>query len=264
MITGIDHVVVPWPDLDEGVRIATALGFTVTAGGRHAGLGTANAMIEFPSSFIELVGVVDEAQAEASGSPGRLRGSAGVPVSYLLRSSDLDSDLGRLRSAGLDASGPVRYERVGDDGTVHALLVATVTAGSEEVLFALVEPQGGAGDRRWVSHDNGAVELAGVRFASRRWRLVMEAYTALGASVAGGADGFEARVGAATVRIAAGVTPGVLVGVRSVSRTASYLATLGVPFSAHPDTRSPRICTVSPWRGRDLSYLSFVGVGCPG
>lgn len=50
-------------DLDAATQRMQALGLAVLDGGRHPGLGTANRIIPLGSTYLELLGVVDETEA---------------------------------------------------------------------------------------------------------------------------------------------------------------------------------------------------------
>ena len=50
-------------DLDAATQRIEALGLTVLDGGRHPGLGTANRIVPLGAAYLELLGVVDEAEA---------------------------------------------------------------------------------------------------------------------------------------------------------------------------------------------------------
>jgi Glyoxalase-like domain len=64
----LDHVGYAVRDLDEAaVSFREDLGLDSVVGGRHVGLGTANRIIPLGGQYIELIGVVDRAEAEASG-----------------------------------------------------------------------------------------------------------------------------------------------------------------------------------------------------
>lgn len=62
-----DHVVVGVADLDTAAdRLERAYGLTSAPGGRHRGWGTANRVVPLGAAYLELVTVVDPAEAEAS------------------------------------------------------------------------------------------------------------------------------------------------------------------------------------------------------
>ncbi len=53
-------------DLDAAGRRLESMGLTVSDGGRHPGRGTANRIVAFAGQYLELLAVVDEAEAAAS------------------------------------------------------------------------------------------------------------------------------------------------------------------------------------------------------
>jgi hypothetical protein len=53
-------------DLDAAGRRMKAIGLTVSDGGRHPGRGTANRIVAFAGHYLELLAVVDEAEAADS------------------------------------------------------------------------------------------------------------------------------------------------------------------------------------------------------
>jgi len=63
----IDHVVYAVRDLDgAAVRFRRDFGLDSVVGGRHAGWGTANRIVPLGEQYVELIGVVDVAEAEAT------------------------------------------------------------------------------------------------------------------------------------------------------------------------------------------------------
>jgi hypothetical protein len=63
----LDHVVYAVRDLDEAAaRFRRAFGLDSVAGGRHAGWGTANGIVPLGEEYLELIGVVDAREAEAT------------------------------------------------------------------------------------------------------------------------------------------------------------------------------------------------------
>ena len=53
-------------DLHDARRRMESLGFTVIDGGHHPGRGTANMIVPFGEQYLELLAVVDEAEARSS------------------------------------------------------------------------------------------------------------------------------------------------------------------------------------------------------
>src|SRR5579862_2137070 len=74
MITRFDHSVIAVRDLDAAISAYQALGFEVSPGGRHTGLGTYNAIIRFGLDYLELLSVYDKSEAEQG------RGLAGMAL----------------------------------------------------------------------------------------------------------------------------------------------------------------------------------------
>jgi hypothetical protein len=63
----IDHVVYAVRDLDEAAeRFRREFGLDSVVGGRHGGWGTANRIVPLGEQYVELIGVVDRAEAEAT------------------------------------------------------------------------------------------------------------------------------------------------------------------------------------------------------
>lgn len=160
MLVGIDHLVVATPDLDGAVRLLRErLGIDAGGGGIHPGAGTANRLAWFGDAFLELIAVVDRAQAMASwlGEPTieQLDAHGGGFVSFALASDDLRADVARLRAGGSTVVGPVPGERRRPDGAVVRWHLATPT---------LVGP---AGPPFLIEHDRNAAEWTPAERAAR-------------------------------------------------------------------------------------------------
>lgn len=100
MNSTVDHVVVCMPDLGISVkRFETDHGVLSVPGGRHRGHGTENRLVPLGKTYIELVTVVDEAEA-ADSALGRWvgNGASGADAAHAvaLRTDDLDEVSRRL------------------------------------------------------------------------------------------------------------------------------------------------------------------------
>ena len=63
----IDHVLIATADLDVAVaRLRETHGLTPSGGGRHAGIGTENRIVALGRGYLELISVVDPAEALSS------------------------------------------------------------------------------------------------------------------------------------------------------------------------------------------------------
>jgi hypothetical protein len=96
----IDHVLLAVPELDTAARVLMfGHGLDSYEGGRHPGWGTANRIVPLGESYLELITVVDEVQADAS-SFGRWIAEAsrhkGNALGWCVRPADLSATASRL------------------------------------------------------------------------------------------------------------------------------------------------------------------------
>ena len=69
----IDHVIYATRDLDAAAaRLEAGHGLVAAGGGRHAGIGTENRIVPLGGGYLELIAVVDHAEAERSPLGARL------------------------------------------------------------------------------------------------------------------------------------------------------------------------------------------------
>jgi hypothetical protein len=112
----IDHIVIVDRDLDEMVRQAESLGFTVVPGGEHAGGMTHNALIAFADgSYIELIAFIDPDKRSTHRWWPRLWKGGGL-VDYALLCDDLEAEVEAIRTRGLDLPEPIENGRLRPDG----------------------------------------------------------------------------------------------------------------------------------------------------
>jgi hypothetical protein len=163
-------------DLRAGRRRMEDLGLTVLEGGRHPGRGTANLIVPFGRQYLELLAVVDEAEAWASpqGRPVMAALSSRGPglARWSVEPQDIDTAATRV---GLPTE---RRHRVLPDGTT----VAWRSVGVDEAWYEPWRCSFMAWDdptmhpaRAHASHPNGATGFARLDVvvpdlpAARRW-----------------------------------------------------------------------------------------------
>jgi hypothetical protein len=97
----IDHVVLAVPDLDgAGAMLLEEHGLGSVEGGRHTGWGTANRVVPLGGDqYLELVGVVDDTEAETNPFGSTVRASVeqgGGLVGWCVAVDDAEADAERL------------------------------------------------------------------------------------------------------------------------------------------------------------------------
>src|SRR5436305_12552463 len=115
----LDHVVIAVRDLDAAIARYDALGFAVTAGGRHVGRGTHNAIVRFGLDYLELISVYAAAEATHPAPATLVRylqEREGGLAGFALATADIDALAVRLRETGLAAEGPFAMARERPDG----------------------------------------------------------------------------------------------------------------------------------------------------
>jgi Glyoxalase-like domain len=124
----LDHILIAVSDLDAAAtQVEERLGLVSVEGGRHQGLGTANRIVPLGETYLELVAVVDEAEAERSGFGSWVEGDE-LPrlLGWCLRTDDLDSVAGRLDLPVADGS------RARPDGMILSWRMAGLQRSAEE------------------------------------------------------------------------------------------------------------------------------------
>jgi hypothetical protein len=113
----LDHVVMAASDLAAAARRLAAFGLASIEGGRHPGWGTANRIVPLGDAYLELVAVVDEAEAAKSSFGGWVAGARrglARPLGWAVRTRELDvvaRRLGLTTTAGSRAGGAGRLLR---------------------------------------------------------------------------------------------------------------------------------------------------------
>jgi catechol 2,3-dioxygenase-like lactoylglutathione lyase family enzyme len=160
-IERFDHAMIAVADLESAAALWKSLGFRLTPKGVHLGKGTANYCVMFADSYIELVGVVNP--AEASGRLAARIAQSGEGVAGIAYGSDdADKTYGALTAAAVKAEAPVSLERPLDlDGQrdmVRFRNVMLPEAGLEPVLQFVcshLTPGLTRARHEWQLHANG-------------------------------------------------------------------------------------------------------------
>ena len=112
----LDHAGYAVGNLDEAaVRFREVYGLDSVVGGRHSGLGTANRIVPLGPHYIELIGVVDPAEAETSAFGRSVIERTAEGEGWLLMvasSDDVDAEARRL---GLDVQEGARARADGSE-----------------------------------------------------------------------------------------------------------------------------------------------------
>lgn len=141
-------------------------------GGRHPGAGTANRIVPLGPDYLELIAVVDD--AEAAGNPLSRRVSAALErgagvATWAVRAGDLDAVKTRLDAAGVASVGPRPGSRRRPDGVLLEWRTLHAGDGLEPVIPFFIEwsvPPGAHPGEQPVEHPAGAVRLVGLRLSS--------------------------------------------------------------------------------------------------
>lgn len=123
MLTGIDHVVIVVPDLDTAIADYQALGFSVARGGRHAAIGSHNALIGLADgAYLELIAFFEPNARHRWRT--KLDQGGGL-VDYCMQTDGLPGDAAALRRAGVAMGEPWPLSRKRPDGYAVSWILAT-------------------------------------------------------------------------------------------------------------------------------------------
>lgn len=150
-------------DLTAAARAIEARhGLASVEGGRHPGWGTANRIVPLGETYLELIAVVDPAEAAGSAFGSWVAAGAtpaGRPLGWAVRTEDLDDVAGRL---GLAVAAKSRKDASGR--TLRWRVAGIEQAAAEPSLPFFLEWGDGTPfpGRAPVTHPAGAVEIAGL------------------------------------------------------------------------------------------------------
>ncbi len=144
----IDHLVLATPDLEATVEwLAGRLGVRATAGGRHPGLGTRNALLGLGGgAYLEIIGVDPGAAGPPEGPRPFGLDRIGEPrlATWAAGVGDIDNRVAAARAAGYDP-GPARpMSRRLPDGTDLHWRLTPPSAEAVDVVPFLIEWAGDA------------------------------------------------------------------------------------------------------------------------
>ena len=186
MVTRFDHAVIGVRNLDEAIRRYQSLGFDVSPGGRHTGLGTYNAIVRFGLDYLELISIYDENEVSTRGPGGKvlldfLRQREGGLLGYALATTALQQAAERFQHAGLAAQGPFPMQRIRPDGRLLSwrLLVPGGVSWRQPWPFLI---QWDIPDEQRLSwekpgaHSNGVTGWTGIAIAVRNLENAIDLY----------------------------------------------------------------------------------------
>lgn len=178
--TVVDHVLLPVADLEAGGRlIQERYGLQAIAGGRHPKVGTANQIVPLGRQYLELIAVVD--RAEAAGSRLGVRVERALAegrtfVAWALRTTDLDAVRARLLAEGWKLPPIVDGSRKRPDGAVLSWRTQDVEEGPDPSAIPFViewhVPDGLHPGEVAASHRGGPTSLRRVVVGAREPEVV--------------------------------------------------------------------------------------------
>ena len=167
-ISGIDHTLIKVDDLEAARTVYQRLGFAPTPRGRHPQWGTGNYCLMLAEGYLELIGVVDQAEYDANAANRSPRRSEQGLSAIALATDDADIAKASLADAGIEADGPKDLSRLleavdGDrEPRFHILrLPPDATPGMPMFLCRHLTPDL---VRRpvWTTHRNGARRIKSI------------------------------------------------------------------------------------------------------
>ena len=169
-----DHAVILVGDLAAAIATYERLGFAVSPGGKHEGLGTHNALIRFGVDYLELLAVHDRELAAATDRGKALldltsSGKGGL-ASFALATHQIEKDAERFAATGLPAVGPFPMKRMRPDGNLLTWRLVVPNGNSWRVPWPFFiqwdQPdETRLGWERSGGHANGASRVVGVSVA---------------------------------------------------------------------------------------------------
>jgi catechol 2,3-dioxygenase-like lactoylglutathione lyase family enzyme len=167
-ITGIDHVLIQVDDLEAARIVYQRLGFTPTPRGRHPQWGTGNYCLMFPDDYLELIGVVDQAEYDANAANRAPRRADQGLAAIALANDDAEAAKASLAAAGIEADGPKDLSRLleSDEGVseprFHILHLAPDVSPAIPMFLCRHLTPDLVRRPDWTTHRNGARRIRSI------------------------------------------------------------------------------------------------------
>lgn len=222
----LDHVAILVRDLDEATAAWESLGFEVQGGGRHIGRGTANVIVRFGLDYLELMAVVDEAEARQAFRDELLnfveRWPGGI-IGFVFTTRDIEGDEEQLTAAGVPFTRLPGGRRFRPDGSLLSWRSLVLMGSWWRCAWPLIS-QFDQPDEERMSHEregqhpNGAHRLQRVDTIVRDLPAMVELYRdkfglpllAQAAVPDLGADSARFALGTAEIVLLAPTGPGII------------------------------------------------------
>ncbi len=170
-----DHVILAVFDLEQAGKTFSELGFTVVAGGQHAGGLTHNALVIFADhSYLELMAptdrrLLDEPPPAGPGNYLFIFDAGEGVAGYAFHTADLDDQVARIRRVGIEIGDPESGGRRRPDGVELRWRTAMFPTMSTPFLLTDETPRElrVPASTENTAHANGATGIAGIQASVR-------------------------------------------------------------------------------------------------
>ncbi len=160
-----DHLVLPVIDLDAAAATLIEIGFVVTPEAAHP-FGTANRLVVFEESYLELVTVADPARIPGAGFARRvadhLESGRGGFSHFACRATTIGDAGSEVRRAGLASGEPMWFSRPAprsDGSELTASFTLLPIAGRPEQFFCVHHTPEAVWFRPHLQHANGVSRI---------------------------------------------------------------------------------------------------------
>jgi hypothetical protein len=134
----VDHGTLCGSELEVMRPAFAAVGLVTDYGGPHANGVTHMALLGFEDgSYLELIAPLRGGQAEGSPWANLMLGDAG-PAAWAVGTADIQADVRRLTSLGVETAGPERGSRRRPDGTLLEWQTASLAPGTPGAMLPFV------------------------------------------------------------------------------------------------------------------------------